>query len=83
VLAPLPTLASIRRDESMCTEGVVPAAKIRTMRPMLTEFASAFEAGSSSSCRAAAAEGTFEIARSLPHGHVAAVLGTARALGLE
>jgi hypothetical protein len=30
----------------------------------------------------AAAEGTFEIARSLPHGHVAAVLGTARALGL-
>jgi hypothetical protein len=28
-------------------------------------------------------EGTFEIARSLPHGHVAAVLGTARALGLE
>ena len=32
---------------------------------------------------AAAAEGTFEIARSLPHGHVAAVLGTARPLGLE
>jgi Transposase DDE domain len=32
---------------------------------------------------AAAAEGTFEIARSLPHGHVAAVLGTARVLGLE
>ena len=32
---------------------------------------------------AAAAEGTFEIARSLPHGHVAAVLGTARALALE
>jgi hypothetical protein len=32
---------------------------------------------------AAAAGGTFEIARSLPHGHVAAVLGTARALGLE
>jgi hypothetical protein len=32
---------------------------------------------------AAAGEGTFEIARSLPHGHVAAVLGTARALGLE
>jgi hypothetical protein len=32
---------------------------------------------------AAAAEGTFEIARSLPHGHVAAVLGTARRLGLE
>ena len=32
---------------------------------------------------AAAAEGTFEIARSLPHGHVAAVLGTARQLGLE
>jgi hypothetical protein len=32
---------------------------------------------------AAAAEGTFEISRSLPHGHVAAVLGTARALGLE
>jgi hypothetical protein len=32
---------------------------------------------------AAAVEGTFEIARSLPHGHVAAVLGTARALGLE
>jgi hypothetical protein len=32
---------------------------------------------------AAAAEGTFEIARSLPHGHVAAVLGIARALGLE
>jgi hypothetical protein len=31
----------------------------------------------------AAAEGTFEITRSLPHGHVAAVLGTARALGLE
>jgi Transposase DDE domain len=32
---------------------------------------------------AAAVEGAFEIARSLPHGHVAAVLGTARALGLE
>jgi hypothetical protein len=32
---------------------------------------------------AAAAEGTFEISRSLPHGHVAAVLGTARQLGLE
>jgi len=32
---------------------------------------------------AAAAEGTFEITRSLPHGHVAAVLGTARRLGLE
>src|SRR6266516_5021645 len=31
----------------------------------------------------AAAEGTFEITRSLTHGHVAAVLGTARALGLE
>ena len=28
-------------------------------------------------------EGTFEIARSLPHGHVAAVLGTLRDLGLE
>ena len=28
-------------------------------------------------------EGTFEIVRSLPHGHVAAVLGTARQLGLE
>jgi hypothetical protein len=32
---------------------------------------------------AAAVEGTFEISRSLPHGHVAAVLGTARQLGLE
>ena len=32
---------------------------------------------------AAAAQGTFAVARSLPHGHVAAVLGTARALGLE
>jgi hypothetical protein len=31
---------------------------------------------------AAAVEGTFEITRSLPHGHVAAVLGTLRALGL-
>jgi hypothetical protein len=31
----------------------------------------------------AAVEGTLEITRSLPHGHVAAVLGTARALGLE
>jgi hypothetical protein len=28
-------------------------------------------------------EGAFEITRSLPHGHVAAVLGTIRALGLE
>jgi hypothetical protein len=28
-------------------------------------------------------EGTFEINRSLPHGHVAAVLGTLRDLGLE
>src|SRR5262245_51575311 len=27
--------------------------------------------------------GSFDIARSLPHGHVAAVLGTARELGLE
>ena len=33
--------------------------------------------------QATALEGAFEIARSLPHGHVAAVLGTARALGLE
>jgi len=32
---------------------------------------------------AAPVEGTFEITRSLPHGHVAAVLGTARALGVE
>jgi hypothetical protein len=32
---------------------------------------------------AAALQGTFEIARSLPHGHVAAVLGTVRQLGLE
>jgi hypothetical protein len=32
---------------------------------------------------ATAAEGSFEISRSLPHGHAAAVLGTARALGLE
>src|SRR5512142_594402 len=32
---------------------------------------------------ATALEGTFEITRSLPHGHVAAVLGTLRDLGLE
>jgi Transposase DDE domain len=32
---------------------------------------------------AAAVQGTFEISRSLPHGHVAAVLGTLRQLGLE
>src|SRR5512142_1619515 len=32
---------------------------------------------------AAAPAGAFEITRSLPHGHVAAVLGTARQLGLE
>jgi hypothetical protein len=32
---------------------------------------------------AAAVEATFEITRSLPHGHVAAVLGAARQLGLE
>src|SRR5690242_1824885 len=32
---------------------------------------------------AAGLDGTFEITRSLPHGHVAAVLGTLRALGLE
>jgi hypothetical protein len=32
---------------------------------------------------ATAVEGAFEITRSLPHGHVAAVLGTARELGLE
>jgi hypothetical protein len=32
---------------------------------------------------AATLEGTFEITRSLPHGHVAAVLGTLRDLGLE
>ncbi len=32
---------------------------------------------------AADLDGAFEIARSLPHGHVAAVLGTARQLGLE
>jgi len=32
---------------------------------------------------AAVQEGAFEIARSLPHGHVAAVLGTLRDLGLE
>jgi hypothetical protein len=31
----------------------------------------------------AAGAGTFEITRSLPHGHVAAVLGTLRQLGLE
>jgi hypothetical protein len=31
---------------------------------------------------AAGLDGAFEITRSLPHGHVAAVLGTARALGL-
>jgi hypothetical protein len=32
---------------------------------------------------AAALDGSFEITRSLPHGHVAAVLGTLRDLGLE
>jgi Transposase DDE domain len=32
---------------------------------------------------AAVLDGAFEITRSLPHGHVAAVLGTARQLGLE
>ena len=32
---------------------------------------------------AAGLDGAFEITRSLPHGHVAAVLGTVRALGLE
>ena len=32
---------------------------------------------------AADLDGAFEITRSLPHGHVAAVLGTARQLGLE
>jgi hypothetical protein len=32
---------------------------------------------------AADLDGTFEITRSLPHGHVAAVLGTARQLGLD
>jgi hypothetical protein len=32
---------------------------------------------------AADLDGAFEISRSLPHGHVAAVLGTARQLGLE
>jgi hypothetical protein len=32
---------------------------------------------------AAALEGAFEISRSLPHGHVAAVAGTTRRLGLE
>lgn len=32
---------------------------------------------------AGALEGTFAISRSLPHGHVAAVLGTLRALGLD
>ena len=32
---------------------------------------------------AAALEGAFEVTRSLPHGHVAAVLGTLRELGLE
>src|ERR1044072_1642481 len=32
---------------------------------------------------AAALSEAFEIPRSLPHGHVAAVLGTARALGIE
>ena len=32
---------------------------------------------------AASLDGAFEITRSLPHGHVAAVLGTARRLGLE
>src|SRR5262249_36406086 len=33
--------------------------------------------------RAAAVDEAFEITRSLPHGHVAAVLGTARQLGLD
>src|SRR5258708_37876447 len=32
---------------------------------------------------AAGLQGSFEISRSLPHGHVAAVLGTIRQLGLE
>ena len=32
---------------------------------------------------AAGLDGAFEITRSLPHGHVAAVLGTARQLGLD
>jgi len=32
---------------------------------------------------AAGLEGAFEVSRSLPHGHVAAALGTLRSLGLE
>ena len=52
-----------------------PAAKIEALRALLR--------GQALAPGAAGLERAFEIERSLPHGHVAAVLGTLRGLGLD
>jgi hypothetical protein len=54
-----------------------PPTKIAALRRVLADEAPAQGSGGPG------ASGTFEIQRSLPHGHVAAVLGTLRRLGLE
>jgi transposase len=55
-----------------------PPAKIAALRRVLADEPPAPQRSAGSG-----ASGAFEIQRSLPHGHVAAVLGTLRRLGLE
>ncbi len=55
-----------------------PPAKIAALRRVLAN-----EPGAAEARGGPGASGAFEIQRSLPHGHVAAVLGTLRRLGLE
>jgi hypothetical protein len=57
-----------------------PAARIAALRRVLADEPLGLPA---SATLGGAGAGVFEIQRSLPHGHVAAVLGTLRGLGLE
>ncbi len=61
-----------------------PPAKIAALRRVLAEDPGVLEAtGDARSPGGPSDAASFEILRSLPHGHVAAVLGTLRRLGLE
>jgi transposase len=63
------------RNRTLANLSHWPAAKIEALRALLR--------GQALAPGAAALERSFEIERSLPHGHVAAVLGTLRGLGLD
>ena len=63
------------RNRTLANLSHWPAARIEALRALLR--------GEALAARAPALAQSFEIARSLPHGHVAAVLGTLKRLGLD